>query len=203
MQHTSAHAGLRAPGQLLERLRVETRALHDQVEAVVPILRPDADEATYRGFLEKLLGFHRPVERDLLAVPGVEPLDLRARLRAPLLARDLVALGRSPADVAGLPDCPRTPALDGLGAALGVAYVLEGSALGGQVVLQLARRRWPRVADGAAAYLRGSGRETRARWVAFGARLLALAGDDAARGDEALGAARETFSTLRDWLTAP
>lgn len=208
MQHTPPRPGARAPGTLLDRLRLETRALHDEVESVVPILRPEADEAAYRGFLEKLLGYHRPVERDLLRVPGLEPLHLADRLKAPLLARDLVALGRTAAEVAALPDCPRTPALPAtrasLGAALGVAYVLEGSALGAQVVLKMARERWPRVADGAAAYLRGSGRETRARWEAFGVELLALTREGPPGvEDQAVAAARETFSTLRDWLAPP
>jgi heme oxygenase len=186
---------------ILERLKQETRALHEQIEAVVPILHPAADAAVYRRYLEKLLGFHRPVERDLAAVPGLEQLGLTLdrRWKSPRLERDLLGLGLAPGAVASLATCALTPRIHGLDSALGCMYVLEGATLGGQVVVRALSARLPAVLDRGSSYLRCYADETGAQWRAFTSVLLAHGRHEAAQA-EMVAAARETFTTLHAWL---
>lgn len=186
---------------ILERLKHETRALHEQIEAVVPILRPGADAAVYRRYLEKLLGFHRPVERDLAAVKGIETLGLSLdrRWKSPRLAADLLACGLEPDAVASLATCARTPRIHSLGSALGCLYVLEGATLGGQVIVRALSSRLPAVLERSASYLRCYGDQTGAQWRSFTSVLLAHGQHEQAQA-EMVAAARETFATLHAWL---
>lgn len=182
----------------LGRLRAETRALHEQLEAVVPILQPGADESTYRWYLQKLLGFHRPLEPALFATPGLESLGLRRqeREKRPWLERDLLALGLSASELRDLPDCPRLPVLHGLPGALGCAYVLEGAMLGAQLIVRELSARLPEVMAAASAYLRCYGAHTGARWHGLVGALEQAARDEAAL----VAGARETFRCLQLWL---
>jgi heme oxygenase len=111
----------------LARLRAETRVLHEQIEGVVPLLQSDADDATYRWYLQKLLVLHRPLEPAPFATPGLAELAILGAERAkqPWLERDLQALGLSAEQVQAPPDCGPLPVLHGLPGALGCAYVLE------------------------------------------------------------------------------
>lgn len=186
---------------ILERLKQETRTLHEQIESVVPILEPTADAAVYRGYLEKLLGFHRPVERDLAAVPGIDTLGLmlERRWKSPRLERDLLGLGLAPGAVARLACCWNTPRIHNLHRALGCLYVLEGATLGGQVIVRTLSARLPAVLDRGSSYLRCYADQTGAQWRSFTSVLLAQGQHEAAQA-EMIAAARETFATLHRWL---
>jgi heme oxygenase (biliverdin-IX-beta and delta-forming) len=182
---------------ILERLKDGTREVHRAIEAEVPILKPGAGEAEYRGYLARLLGFHRPLEGALRQVDGIEPLALALNLhwKTPLLERDLEALGGATA----VPECPELPALPSKAAALGSLYVLEGATLGGQVIQRELAQRIPSTMETGAHYLRCYGTETGARWKAFTSMLLAH-GDGAHDEVEMIAAAKETFSRLHEWL---
>lgn len=186
---------------ILERLKQETRALHEQIESVVPILRPGADAVVYRRYLEKLLGFHRPVESHVAAVNGIEMLGLMLdrRWKSPRLERDLLGFGLAPGAVASLASCANTPRIRSLSSALGCMYVLEGATLGGQVIARELRARMPAVLDRGSSYLRCYADQTGAQWRAFTAVLLAYGQHEAAQA-EMVDAACETFATLRAWL---
>ena len=86
-----------------------------------------------------------------------------SRCRSDLARRDLAALG--------LPRVPAPPAahflLPGLPAALGSLYVLEGSALGGQVIARQAARDHALGPQDGAAYFNGWGARTGAMWREF------------------------------------
>ena len=74
----------------------------------------------------------------------------------------------------------------------GIAYVIEGSQLGGQV---LYRRLVDAMAPHPLAYLQGAGRGTGARWTAFLADLRANV-DTQAQIDAACDGASEAFDLL-------
>lgn len=144
---------------VVARLKVETQALHEEVERVVRIGAPEAGPDVYRWYLEKLFGFHRPVEERL----GTRalPYAFDARRKAPLLEADLLALGVAPGQ---LPDCEVLPLIDSVSSALGVAYVLEGASLGGKVL----QRAWAqRVPAEAMHYLGVYGDQVGDRWREF------------------------------------
>ncbi|MEO8180823.1 MAG: biliverdin-producing heme oxygenase [Deltaproteobacteria bacterium] len=185
----------------LERIRMETRTLHHQLESVVPILEPGAEEQTYRHYLEKLLGFHRPLEPVLFSRSGLRELGIRRaeREKAPWLARDLLGLGLRVEDLALLPVCRSTPRLVTLGNALGCCYALECATLEAQLIFQELPQRLPRAMATASSYLRCYGPQTRSMWNLF-ISALEHHGRDESVQREMVATARETFSQLRDWL---
>jgi heme oxygenase len=180
-------------------LRAETRALHEEAEALVTFVEAAPTPATYRAYLEQMLGFHEPVEALLRSHAGLRAAgyDARERGRAHLAAADLRALGLSEPALARLPRCAALPALPTAGDALGCAYVVEGSTLGGPFLLRQLRPHLGYLEGQATAFLEGYGARTAARWRELCA-LLAAAPTDSA--DEVVRGARDTFHAIADWL---
>jgi len=194
------------PSTLGERLRHETRDLHDRIEANPRFGRLMATDLTrdeYRQLLVAMLGHHRPVEATLAAASQLLPaaLEIRDRLRrTALLEADLRALDLDDAAIATLPTC-LPPALTEAEAAWGTLYVLEGATLGGQVIARhLTATLGIGPANGAAALV-PYGDQTGPRWRAFKAALEAAAPD--LDPDAVVDAARLAFTRLDDWMAAP
>lgn len=120
---------------ILERLRRETRELHEAVERDVDIARCLSSREAYRSLLMRWWGFLVVTEPAMAAV--LDPGLFAHRRKIDLLRRDLERLGLSEADIASIPICdtatPRTEV-----EALGALYVLEGSTLGGQIIARMA-----------------------------------------------------------------
>lgn len=123
-----------SPISVLAQIRQATRARHDELEAGADILERLACPARRRQLLEAFLGLYEPAEaalrRRLSDLPG---LDFHARMKSPALHGDLKALGAAPGELAALSRAA-PPELAGTAHALGFAYVLEGSTLGGRVI---------------------------------------------------------------------
>lgn len=115
-------------------LRSETAALHDQVDAAFARY----DIATTDGYRAMLCAHARVLPAIEAALEGWRDTlpDWPERKRSAALFADLAALGVEPARIAAAADFR----IDSAAAALGTAYVLEGSRLGGRV---LARRLPP------------------------------------------------------------
>jgi heme oxygenase len=177
-------------------LRDATLEHHREAERHVRILDPDATVATYTRFLARMFGFHAAIEGVLadhraLARAGYIAAERR---KQHLLAADLHDLGLDP-DL--LDRCSNLLPLDSLPRALGAAYVVEGSTLGGSFIrTKLALRDVP------TRFLAGYGTATGKMWKAFG-ELSDRALATAAARDEAATAARETFACLAAWLDEP
>lgn len=198
-----------SPPSVLRRLREGTRVHHERIEALVPLLREDLTLTAYRAYLARLLGFYRPVERALLALPGWEESGVgKPGERAPLLIKDLRALGASEAELAALPTCPApaAPGLSSLPRGMGCLYVLEGAALGGQVLVRHVRRVLLLQPAQGAAFLCGHGDETARRWRRFGRALceyverLPASAQEPAQA-QMIDAAEQTFLTLERWIS--
>jgi heme oxygenase len=181
---------------ILDLLRERTRASHERAEESLPLLDPALDPARYREILAGFWGFHAALEPRLMDAARRLGLDAQARRKLPLLERDLRALGEDPA---ALPVADEVPEIDGMAAALGCMYVLEGATLGGRVISRHLATRGIEV-DSGGAYFAGYGEETGPRWKEFSAAIGAYAGahpDDAGR---MVRAADETFTLLERWL---
>jgi heme oxygenase len=163
-------------------LRAATAAHHERLEQRVDIERVLRSRAAYRELLERFYGLYRPLEARLhpLTVPGFtyEP-------KLPLLHTDLIALGCDPAT---LPLATRLPNAATTGEKLGVAYVIEGSALGGALIGSLVRRRL----DLTSAFFAG-GPGLAPRWRHFAAVVERHA-------PVSTQAAIATFDAMEDWL---
>ncbi len=176
---------------LLARLKEATAALHREAECYVRILDRGATVDDYRRYLVAMHGFHAPIEQRFathagLACGGFAP---ETRCKAPWLRADLAALGASE-----LPWCEAVPITETLAQAIGAAYVVEGSMLGGRVILARLPPALAPLRGKATRFLEGYGAGTGAQWRRFAE--LAHPADEAA----AIAAACQTFERLIGWL---
>ena len=178
---------------LSTHLRTATAQAHDDVERAFDLDARLTGREAYTALLVRLHGFYGPVEQALGAWDGRLPsVYLPARRRAALLDDDLCALGAA-ADGRALPP----PTLPTEGHALGCLYVLEGSALGGRLVLRSARDRLGD--DLPVAFFGSVGREhLGADWRAL-KTALDLHGSRHGPVDATAGAL-DTFSAMSRWL---
>jgi heme oxygenase len=181
---------------LLLRLRAATEDLHRRAETHVRILDADATEADYRTHLRAMRGFHAPVER-ILRVLDDDGFASATRTKIAWLDADLAALG----DMDTVLTCSALPRLADRAAAVGGAYVLEGSTLGGRYILSRLPAAIAPLKGRATAFLNGYGDHTGAQWKRFGEVAERVLVDDAATARAEAGA-RDTFARLIDWLIA-
>jgi heme oxygenase len=177
---------------LLERLKADTASQHERAERRLNLMRPELSRADWVETLKGFYGFVRPWERAVGAWGLAYPAE---RLKAAFLERDLAHFG---VDAGGLPECGAMPRTDDLGRALGSAYVLEGSTLGGRHVARRVEGHLGLSGGLGYSYFVCYGGRTGAMWNAFRETLTRLA----ARLDQdaIVDAARETFDRLGDWL---
>lgn len=170
-------------------LRTATADLHAEVDARFS----DAfkgDVSDYSSFLSALVAALAPLERALesAGIHAAVP-DWEERRRASLLLDDLHTLGAAP---------PREidpPSVDGEARQLGIVYVLEGSRLGGKLLLRRALGHADSRVRAATRYLsHGAGRDL---WSSF---LVCLEGSSAVTDapDEAVAGARAAFALFSD-----
>lgn len=152
------------------------------------LLAPDVTRADYRRALECLLGFNEPLEAILSEwLPAEQQPASREVLHA-----DLHGLGLDTATIAALPRCPQLPPIASASAAMGAAWVLHGSALGGAVIHRHLRER---LGPGMMQHARHFAATPPPAWPPFLAALEEVADPPAAEQT-----ARETFAALGHWL---
>lgn len=147
-------------------LRHATASLHAEVDASLPLARPSPTLADYREHLQLLSDWTAALRR----LPGdAARLDAQAAaLRIDLANCDGLLDAAVRPGATPVADAADAPVGDPAAFGWGVAYVIEGSRLGGQV---LYRRLAEALAPHPLAYLQGAGRDTGARWQEF---LVAL-----------------------------
>lgn len=189
------------PPVLLTRLRAETRAEHDAIDATLDLTGDGMTRDGYRHILERFYGFYAPLEPRLQAVGGWADrgLDLDARQKAPLLDADLRSLG---VDVpTALPRCDELPLLVTPADCFGCLYVMEGSTLGGQLISRHVRQAIGVTPETGGRFFNGYGERTGQMWQQFRAAVtgfvVSLADQDAA-----VAAAKSTFQKLQRWTAA-
>jgi heme oxygenase len=181
---------------ILDRLRTETRALHDLVESEAGL---PATREEHVQFLAMMLGFvgawetrlHDTLDPELRPVYG-------GRWKAARLAEDLRVCGLSRERIRALPTCRALPCLEGVPRMLGSMYVLEGSTLGGQVIARHLEARLGFREGHGYSYFVCYGTEAGERWRAFRRVLVEHSGPET--DPLMIEAARETFQSLYDWL---
>ena len=184
---------------LRRRLKRETTAVHQHLETQLGLLDPGLDVHGYRRVLETFYGYYVPVEIDVTRLAAAEPpLGFSLRTRAELIERDLLALGRSLAELAALPLCRDRPELSSLEELAGSLYVLEGACLGGQVLIPLLHRRLGVAKDSGAAFFAGDEEGTLPRWTVIVAWLDGLPRTGASTA-KIISAAKATFDAFARW----
>jgi heme oxygenase len=120
-------------------LREATAASHQRLHhlpSFASLAAGRLDRPGYVRLLERLLGFHAPIEATIASALADENfgLDLSRCRRSHLLVQDLRVLGAG--DSCSPPSRPMVdrPALTSAAEAMGWLYVVEGSALGGRLL---------------------------------------------------------------------
>lgn len=188
----------RHPAPALGAFRARTRDVHQHLEDTLLLSAPEAGREHYARHVAALWGWMKPTEAALWN--GAWPATIEPAARAEktswleadiAVARD-AALLRDEVPLADVHPAPTTATR------WGTAYVIEGSMLGGAVLL---RRLGARLAPWPARYLHGYGPDAGRRWTDF---LDALAAHVTAPADveEAAAAARATFVAVGEWMRA-
>lgn len=188
---------------LLLRLRHSTGPLHDRIEALLQLEAP-MPLARYGRILR---GFHEFLQlweqRVRFALP--EPLRpwFDGRRRAPLALRDLGDLDvPHAADLRqSARDAQSLIRMDSPAVAWGALYVIEGSALGGQVLVPQLMRHLGLRADHGARYFHGFGAQTGGLWREFRQRAQQGVGSEEAALSDAVRGAVQTFEALLHTFT--
>ena len=188
-----------APHQpVLAALRQATADRHRSIESLLS-LDAALDLRRYgrmlRGFGLFLAAWEPQVRA---ALPRADAAWFTARSRRHLLEHDLQALRIPATQRAG---ALRGFALDDAASAWGSMYVLEGSALGGQVIARQLAQQLAIGPDTGGAYFHGWGGETGAMWRQFRERLEGELAGDAAALERACAAAVATFDALAATFT--
>jgi len=203
---TEAGSLLQAPPPALSlRLRLETRDLHDRIEAngrFARLMAPDLTRAEYTALTARLYGHHVAAEAALAAVAPLLPasLDLQRRLsRRAAFTADLRALGLDDRAIVMLPRCPgyrlRTAAQG-----WGLLYLLEGATLGGQLIARHLTGTLGLGPESGAAGVVPHGADTGLLWRQFKQVLDEAALLDGLDQDAVIASARHGFTTLDAWV---
>lgn len=171
-------------GQALEAVRAATRDLHQDLERLDAVAHL-SDPVRYSILMQRFAALHIPAEAALAPhLVQVEDLDFAGRSRSALLK-----------DHAGAAPFPAFPTPSARAEALGMFYVLEGSTLGGRVILRTLAERGMTGPD--LAFFDPYGSETGARWRAFLAILAREVQDDDAIAAACAGAVRAFHHAIR------
>ncbi|MBL8217122.1 MAG: biliverdin-producing heme oxygenase [Bryobacterales bacterium] len=176
----------------MERLKLETRDLHQAVEARVDVMRPDLTLPDYQRLLAQFLGIYRPLEARLQQVEPLRQLlpDLDARWKTHLIELDLDALGCSTTT----PEAEVSP-IPGLPQAGGALYVMEGATLGGAIIARHVAQHLHLYPHNGCAFFNNYGDRRGTMWKTLADRLNTLPEPDAA-----VAGARQTFTLFEHWL---
>lgn len=153
----------------LERLRSATHPAHKALEELPvsrSIVQPDLRLDQYAHYLSLMLEVHRDIERNIFPLLNEIIPDLATRKKSPLIEADLSYLQQPfPADA----EAPITALIPNpsVAFAMGILYVIEGSTLGGRVILKniqatLQLNQWS-----GASYFNGYGDHTGINWKNF------------------------------------
>ena len=175
---------------LLNHLRAGTCAAHDALEQSGPGPRLTGDDLTASEY-ERVIAWQRAAHD--AAEGGLEGFDWPEaygyRSRRSSLAAEAVD------EASGPPPPPPLAAPSSLAAAVGRAYVFEGSALGGNAILGHLQRN-PRLTAYAPFPFYRFQRDTGlAQWQAFG-RFVASRSWSSAEGETAVAEARRVFAAF-------
>ncbi len=106
---------------ILTKLKEATKPAHSRLETTVDLLNSALDLESYQNLLIEFYGFYAPVEPRLLQIVKQQSIDFdyEARLKVPLLTRDLQNLTGENFDFEIIKLCRDSPALETFAQTLG------------------------------------------------------------------------------------
>lgn len=186
---------------LSTQLRDRTSGLHQEIEALLRLPDSILTREQYSSWLRRFLGLYGPLEHSLARFVGWDNhgLALRSPSQSDCLAADLAVLGIDPAGVSRAPS-RLLPHLPTFAHALGALYVLEGSTLGGKVILRdIEARIGPQIA-GATQFFSGRGTTAGQTWQTFKAALDAFGRECPTLHAYVVSGAENVFRAIMTWF---
>ncbi|MFD3997606.1 biliverdin-producing heme oxygenase [Streptomyces sp. NPDC058548] len=193
LDHTVPAAG--SPPGLLEHLRSATRAAHTAQERQLAFLSRLDSTSSYVAVLEVFLGFQEPLEEILTTAVSETGLPWRLQPGTERIKTDLLDLGLSPDAIAAVPRCPDVPRPATVTELIGMLYVTEGAALGGQLISRWVEDALSLTATDGVSYFAGTG-DARRRLREFTTLAEATVGG---AGGAAVAAANHHFGAFGAW----
>jgi heme oxygenase len=182
------------------RLRQATQNLHSRVEQHIGLVDRVWKPETYSLLLQAMRGMHVPLERRLTSIDwSGTAIVMSDRCKTPWLDSDLAHFGFDGKAIADLIQCSDLPVCDNVSGGLGVLYVLEGSTLGGQVILHSLQTQLGISAQAGGRFFAGYGSMAGAQWRGYLAELerVGTSPPEAAQIEQA---ALQTFAAFERWL---
>lgn len=191
---------MEAAATTLLRLNLETQPHHEAADQLwAPLLARGVTKWQYVAGLAAVYGFEAPLEAALAYTPNLRlAIDLRSRIRAGLVAQDLIMLGLSPGEVADLPQCSSIAPFGSPLEALGWLYVSERTTLQHEAVRQNVVGRLGAEVERATAYLSVYDGVVGLRWQELGSAFDRFVRTDRAY-DEVIAGAQAAFRCLANW----
>ncbi|WP_130736184.1 biliverdin-producing heme oxygenase [Flavobacterium sp. J27] len=181
---------------MITRIKEETKLFHTEVEKVlVKELKALQTQEEYATLLLKLYGFYFSVENKLQdnIEESIMP-DIKIRKHISHLEKDLMLMG-----VSFLPiNNEFSKKITSLSYALGVLYVIEGSTLGGQIIVSMIMKQLDLKDKTLLSYFNSYDAKTQDMWGAFKDNVENSS--YSIDGDVMLQGAKDTFIALKHWL---
>ncbi len=181
---------------LSDKIKEATKTAHQQLEVlVVKRLKAIRSNADYADLLKHFYAYFSKVEQAIAPFISAEVLpDYASRRNASYLKEDIEALGGT---MDALPPV-QAPVIRNTASALGALYVMEGSIMGGRIIVQMLEKSG--ITEGVS-FFSGYGEATGQMWQRFTEVLNHHASTEE---DQALtiAAANATFTQFGDVFTA-
>ena len=147
---------------LSENIKEATKSAHLNLEKIViQHLKGIKNDEDYSNFLTKFYTYFSHVERTVSPYITNQLLpDLAERRNSSYLKNDIQALGSAVIEAS----VPEVPNISNVVEALGALYVMEGSIMGGKIIIQMLEKLG--VTKGIL-FFSGYGPETGQKWAAF------------------------------------
>lgn len=179
-----------------EHLKKATADAHTALEGLpvsVSIMNPQVTKAEYVHYLKLMYEVIKDTEENIFPHLSLYVEDIASRNKAALIENDLRTLGY-PVTVHATPLSNslsnHTPPF-----AMGILYVLEGSSLGGRVILKNITNTLGYTAEEGATYFAGYGNLTGPRWKSFLEALTNFAAETG-KNEEIVKGANYAFEAI-------
>jgi heme oxygenase len=179
-----------------EQLKLGTAKAHTELEALpvsMSIMKPDVTQDDYGNYLLLMHRVVKDAEENIFPRLSAYIPDLSERNKTFLIEKDLQVIGKVTTDES-------LPVSEGLGNysdsfAMGVLYVIEGSSLGGRVILKNINKVLGYTGHNGAAYFAGYGNLTGPRWKSFLEMLMKFETSEGDAG-EIINGANHAFKSI-------
>jgi heme oxygenase (biliverdin-IX-beta and delta-forming) len=182
-----------------DKLRAETAKLHTQLEELPisqSIISPDITKEQYAEYLLRMHDVVKDTEENIIPVISDIVTDFETRKKTQYIQDDLKYIGKNFSENKFPLSESRTftPAF-----ALGIYYVVEGSSLGGRVILKNIKPALDLDENGGARYFAGYGASTGSTWRNFIMMMEAYA-TKTNSADDIVSGANYAFGAIKKHL---